>query len=224
AFRALGLSPRTYTQTDLESYLAQFKQIQKRTGEALPGATPQSVAASETRVQRTIDNLRARGLLTLPTPYEEPQTYLEMAITLNELEEGMIRVFGRPLAPRPIFGTLPSAHIQASVEPINGEYLLIFETGLIRFAALVTRIIARAMPGHEAGEKLFAFTLERRQIVEHLQANDDIVDGLARLLLAYLVQSGTSPLPDVVPQKPLPKSYDVLAADLYRSMLLFAFS
>jgi hypothetical protein len=222
AFRALGVNPRIYTQGDLDAYVIELKQAQARIAAEVPGSNSQTIAASHAKVERNLASLRARGLLTLPTRYENPKTYLDMALVLNELEDGMVRVFQRPLAPRPIFGSLPRAAIQASVEPIDGEYLVTFEAGLLTYASQACQVIARAIPGHEVGDKLFAFELDRTAIVRHLEHNDDIVQSFANLLLAYLVHGATFPLSNSVANQTLPKAGDVLASDLYRSMLLFA--
>src|SRR6266851_6753975 len=131
-YRRLAWQMPKYSQADLDAWVRHYRDEMLIRLTGCPGTTAEYDAQVLEELPRRIDRLRANGLLKLPTPYEDPKTYLEMAILVQQIEDGMNRSLGANPVPRPVFGTLPTGEIEASVERFasGAGYLVKFESGL----------------------------------------------------------------------------------------------
>jgi hypothetical protein len=132
AYRRLGWQPRTYRQADLYAWVKEYETQQLNTFAGRAHSTSEYDAAVNVEISRRIERLGEKELLKLPTKYEDPKAYLEVAILIDQLEEGMTRSFGHTLVPRPVFGTLPTGQVEATAsrKGWGDEYFVTFNSGL----------------------------------------------------------------------------------------------
>lgn len=224
AYRRLGWKVEKHAQSDLDAWLHHVYQDQIAALTGRPYTSPEYDAHVIEEVNRRIGRLGERGLLHLPSPYEDPKTYLEMAIVADQIEEGIVTAFGSPIVPHLLFGSLPTGEIQAHAERMEwgNEYLVTFESGLFQFADIFSSVAVQALPSPEAAASgWMTIEINRDAIKRHLEAEPAIANNLVEAMVAYL-QGGAPQLGRVRTQRPLAEPYQSLAASLYRKILLFS--
>lgn len=220
AYGRLGWSMPRYRQADLDARVQRHQEenISQLTGR--PGTTAEYDARVMEEILSRVQTMRAKGLLQLPTGYEDPQTYLELAILTDQIETGIQRTFGKDLIPRPVFGTLPTGEVDASVRQESGGYLVAFDSGLFKFADHLSGILALSLPLEGQKGTWFKFSTDRDAIRRHLDSNPAVVARLQTIVRAYVV--GGAPALTAAPDAPrLREPFEQIARNLYRGMLLF---
>ena len=118
---------------------------------------------------------------------------------------------------RPIFGTLPSRNLIAGAYSFdNGEYLIVFESGLFHFCNLLTKVIAQAFP-YEKTENGVHQEFDEELVLEKTKNETQITTRFQELVIAYLT-TGFDKLP---PPYPHDASYIMLAGHLREAMEVF---
>lgn len=220
SYKNLGWTMPTYSQADLDAQIRRLQEENLVESIGQPETTAEYDARVMEEVLGRVQTMRAKGLLQLPTRYEDPRMYLELAILVYQIETGNQRVFGKDLVPRPVFGTLPTGEVNASVKRQSGGYLVAFDSGLFKFADHLSGILALSLPLEGRERTWFRFTTDREAIERHLNANPVIIAHLQTIIRAYVM--GGAPALAAAPDAPrLVDPFGRIARILYRDMLLF---
>ena len=143
----------------------------------------------------------ARKKIKLPTKYEVLTDY-SLILSHAELIEKAIPYLGfmdqttginyslkdlNMNIVRPTFGTLPYGDLNAMAYSFdNGEYLIIFESELLQFCNLITKIVARSFPYEEKdGKIIYQFT--EQTVLSKLESDEVILGRFQDLLINYLI-------------------------------------
>lgn len=87
---------------------------------------------------------------------------------------------------KPTFGTLPYGDLNARTYAFdNGEYLIIFESELLQFCNLITKIIAKSFPYKKKNGKI-TYQFDEQAVLEKLEHDKTILTRFQDLVISYL--------------------------------------
>jgi len=233
AYSQLGGFPKQYSEKDLES-------ARRESDERLLAAMSKFPGADKNRIEKLRRDLAAArqslGHPPLPTKYENRFAYETMLTIANQIEVKAAE-FRRthpslpsvlPSKSQIVFGTLPSGQVGAytyvlnSIEKdkANQVFLIVFESGLMRFAEVMSRTLIRALPQADPKGAFLSLTTDRAAVEKQLDLDPEIVRDFYDVVSSYVLKGG--PYLSTTPALELSEPYESFATLLYRSSLLFA--
>jgi hypothetical protein len=163
-----------------------------------------------------IEHVRA---IQVPTKFEDPLQYSMMRSAADQIERAVSDLkFLLPVHPQ--IGTLPTGQVNAKaiMLPDSNEYLILFESELLTFVLLLSKVVARATPFKRSNSSgRLAFSTAKDDWVRTLREQPEILFRFQEVMLAYLLVGRPSAATQYVLEEP----YGSLAMNLRRSMVLF---
>jgi len=87
---------------------------------------------------------------------------------------------------KPTFGTLPYGDLNARTYSFdNGEYLIVFESELLQFCNLITKIIAKSFPYNKKDGKI-TYQFDEQAVLEKLEDDETILTRFKDLVISFL--------------------------------------
>lgn len=234
AYSQIGSFPKQYNEKELAAAQHRSDKRLLAAMSKFPGATKTGID----KVRRDIASARqSLGHPPLPTKYEDRRSYETMLVIANQIEV-KVAEFRRshPLLPSPVpsrsqivFGTLPSGNVEAFmylVNPLERDkskqvFLVIFESGLMRFAEILSDVIVRALPQSDPQGTFLTLDTDKTAVEKRLDLNPDVTRDFYDALSAYLLKGGPY-MSATYEAKELTEPYATFGALLYRSTLVFA--
>lgn len=162
--------------------------------------------------------------IKLPTKYETISNY-SLILDFADLIEKAIPVLGfldkeknvnhtlkdlNMNITRPIFGTLPAGSLNATSYGFsNGERLIVFESELLQFCNLISKIVAKAIPFSKEKGKIF-FQFQEANILEQIEKNMEIFNRFKELIMGFLLTGYASSASQYILEAPFNKIADHL--------------
>ena len=183
------------------------------------GLTPARVAELAREAQEQVGGAEGVDLAAVPGPFESPLFFTIMRARALAIEE-IIGLLDIPLPKRPVFGTLPTGKVNASVWKVtpDGETAIIFDAGLFVFTLLVAKALALAMPARRNADGTMSFSINRQAVEAHLQANPEAIQRLLDAVRAYVVLAN----PGKAERYRMPSTFNQLLDVEIRAIELFA--
>ena len=111
---------------------------------------------------------------------------------------------------RPTFGTLPVGSLNATTYGFtNNEYLIVFETELLQFCNLISKIIAKSIPIQKENDKI-GFQFDEKMIVERIEKENIILIRFKELILGFLLTGRATSASQYILESPFNKIADHL--------------
>jgi hypothetical protein len=124
----------------------------------LRAGTPEYEEAAETSFARSAKRLRAACHLR-PTKLQDPITYMSLSALAEGIDQAATSL-GFDGVRLPILGALPTGRLNAmSVLLATGTHAILFETGLMVFANLITKVAVLALDFKSVGPKGVSISL-----------------------------------------------------------------
>ena len=144
---------------------------------------------------------QTRANIELPTKYETIVNY-SLILDFAELIEKAIPVLGfmdkekgqnytlkdlNMNFTRPLFGTLPAGGLNATSYGFsNSERLIIFESELLQFCNLISKIVAKSIPFVKENDQI-VFQFEEQIIRDKIEEEDEIFERFKDLIIGFLL-------------------------------------
>ncbi len=216
-FKTLNKTPEEINEQFASGMKSIFEEIISKYGITDPNEITQMRKEFEDRTQE-------KANIKLPTKYETIINY-GLILDFADLIEKAIPALGfldkekgvnhtlkdlNMNITRPVFGTLPAGSLNATSYGFsNGERLIVFESELMQFCNLISKIVAKAIPyNKEKGEGGFQFKEE--SILEQIEKNKEIFDHFKELIIGFVLTGYATSASQYILEAPFNKIADHL--------------
>lgn len=158
--------------------------------------------------------------LTPPTPYEEPNWFRSMSMTLGTLRESLDGKEQLP-DPAPFLSSLPSGDVNAKIviEPSTKAPVIFFEHGLFRFFYHFSQVAFAAMP--PISGKLMVGSAPFNELPDHFQLSYELENYLYNSVCNYVIEGSPRVPNDMASSFQTPAYNLMLVGLLVQEMELF---
>lgn len=201
----------TWMHEDHESFMLDFV---KQFYETHPPADGQDFDAFLKLARNTLLGNGDAGM----SKYQDPAWHDLLSQLTSQIHK-VLAERGTDIAPRPIFGSLPTGRVNgmALKVPRSDDFLIIIEEGLFGFANLAAKAVSRVFPFKGTADGMLKFSTDEKDVDDEFRRHPEICERYRELLFAYLVGGHPHLATPYLPEK----NYDTISSLLREAMELF---